>query len=340
MIYRPVRERSSEVLEKQAKELIKTTGYNEISLTSLSTSDHTNIKPLLKSMLDKYEQDRIGISLPSLRVDAFSLELAKEVQRVRKTGLTFAPEAGTQRLRDVINKGVTEENLMEVTTAAFESGWSQIKLYFMIGLPTETFLDLDGIVDLAYKVLHNGLRILRESGRKRQPKITISVSSFVPKAHTPFQWEKQDTIELLKEKQHYIKERIKDRRINYNYHEAELSLLEAVFARGDRKLNALLLKAWEKGCKFDSWSEHFHYNLWLEAFCELNMNAQELANISQEFDRLLPWEHLDMGVTKEYLWLERDKAYQTVVTEDCRHQSCTTCGVCQDLGVSMVLERR
>jgi radical SAM family uncharacterized protein len=340
MIYRPVRERSSEVLERQAKELIKATGYNEISLTSLSTSDHSNIKPLLKSMLDKYEQDRIGISLPSLRVDAFSLELAKEVQRVRKTGLTFAPEAGTQRLRDVINKGVTEENLMEVTTAAFEAGWTQIKLYFMIGLPTETFLDLDGIVDLAYKVLHNGMRILREGGRTRQAKITISVSSFVPKANTPFQWEKQDTLEQLKEKQRYIKEKIKDRRINYNYHEAELSILEAVFARGDRRLNELLLKAWEKGCKFDSWSEHFRYNLWLEAFQELNMEPQELANISEEFDRKLPWEHLNMGVTKAYLWQEREKAYQTVATEDCRYQSCTTCGICQDLGVSMVLERK
>lgn len=340
MIYRPVRERSSEVLEKQAKELISATGYNEISLTSLSTSDHTNIKPLLQSMLDKYEQDKIGISLPSLRVDAFSLDLAKEVQRVRKTGLTFAPEAGTQRLRDVINKGVTEDNLMEVTSAAFEAGWSQIKLYFMIGLPTETFADLDGIVELAYKVLRNGSRILRESGRTRQPKITISVSSFVPKAHTPFQWERQDPIELLKEKQIYIKERIRDRRINYNYHEAELSLLEAVFARGDRRLNKLLLRAWEKGCKFDGWSEHFSYSTWREAFEEFDLDPQSLANSAEEFEKMLPWDHLDTGTTKKYLWQEREKAYQVAVTNDCRFQSCTTCGVCQDLDVRTVLERK
>lgn len=340
MLYRPVRERSAEVLEKQAEELITATGYNEVSLTSLSTSDYSCIKPLLKVMLDKHEKDKIGISLPSLRVDAFSLDLAKEVQRVRKTGLTFAPEAGTQRLRDVINKGVTEENLMEVTTAAFEAGWTQMKLYFMIGLPTETYADLDGIVELAYKVLHNGVRILRENGKTRQPKITISVSSFVPKAHTPFQWEAQDNIELLREKQLYLKEKIRDRRINYNYHDAELSLLEAVFARGDRRLGSLLQKAWEKGCKFDSWTEHFHYAVWQETFKEEDIDAQLLANSRLTYESILPWEHLDMGVTKEYLWQEREKAYQTVITGDCRFNECSLCGVCQDLDVSLVLGRK
>lgn len=340
MLYRPVRERSAEVLEKQAEELITATGYNEVSLTSLSTSDYSCIKPLLKVMLDKHEKDKIGISLPSLRVDAFSLDLAKEVHRVRKTGLTFAPEAGTQRLRDVINKGVTEENLMEVTTAAFEAGWTQIKLYFMIGLPTETYADLDGIVELAYKVLHNGVRILRENGKTRQPKITISVSSFVPKAHTPFQWEAQDNIELLREKQLYLKEKIRDRRINYNYHDAELSLLEAVFARGDRRLGSLLQKAWEKGCKFDSWTEHFHYAVWQETFKKEDIDAQLLANSRLTYESILPWEHLDMGVTKEYLWQEREKAYQTVITGDCRFNECSLCGVCQDLDVSLVLGRK
>lgn len=340
MLYRPVRERSSGLLAKQAEDLAAATGYNEISLTSLSTSDYSCIKPLLTMMLDKHEKDKIGISLPSLRVDAFSLDLAKEVQRVRKTGLTFAPEAGTQRLRDVINKGVTEENLIEVTTAAFEAGWTQIKLYFMIGLPTETFADLDGIADLAYKVLFNGVRILREKGQARQPKITVSVSSFVPKAHTPFQWERQDNLALLQEKQLYLKEKIRDRRINYNYHDAELSLLEAVFARGDRRLGRLLRRAWEKGCKFDGWTEHFHYSVWQKAFEELNMCPQELANLLADYESVLPWEHLDMGVNKQYLWQERQRAYETAITGDCRYNDCSLCGVCQDLEVNLVLQRK
>jgi radical SAM superfamily enzyme YgiQ (UPF0313 family) len=272
-------------------------------------------------------------------VDAFSLDLAKQVQRIRKTGLTFAPEAGTQRLRDVINKGVTEENLMEVTQAAFLAGWSQIKLYFMLGLPGETFADLDGIVDLAYKVLHNGQKIMREAGKTRQLKITVSVSSFVPKAHTPFQWEKQDELQVLKEKQRYIKERIKDRRISYNYHEAELSLLEAVFARGDRRLSALLLKARQLGLRFDGWSELFDYPAWLKAFAELNLDPQELANLYADPGSPLPWEHLDVGVSREYLLQEREKAYQAAVTADCR-EDCASCGVCPSLSVSTILERK
>lgn len=340
MIYRPVRERSSEVLDKQAHQLVTATGYNEISLTSLSTSDYTCVSPLIKGLVDKYEDEKVGISLPSLRVDSFSLDLAKEVQRVRKTGLTFAPEAGTQRLRDVINKGVTEEDLLQVTSTAFAAGWTQIKLYFMIGLPTETFADLDGIADLAYKVLHNGVRILRENGQHRQPKVTVSVSSFVPKAHTPFQWEGQDSLDLLKEKQLYLRAKIKDRRITYNYHEAELSLLEAVFARGDRRITSLLVKAWEKGCKFDSWSEHFRYDLWLEACGELGIEPQTVASAAWEYNDVLPWEHLDMGVAKKYLWQEREKAYQTAVTGDCRFANCTICGVCQDLDVSTVLREK
>ena len=337
MIYRPVRERSSELLLEQARQLVKNTGYNEISLTSLSSSDYTCIEPLVATLLDRYDEKKIGLSLPSLRVDSFSLDLAKQVQRVRKTGLTFAPEAGTQRLRDVINKGVTEENLMEVATAAFEAGWTQLKLYFMIGLPTETFADLDGIADLAYKVLHQGLRILRERGLSKQPRITVSVSSFVPKAHTPFQWEAQDTIPLLKEKQGYLKAKIKDRRIVYNYHEAELSFLEAVFARGDRGLGACLQKAWEKGAKFDSWTEHFRYSVWLEAFAEAGFEPAAIANANWDENRVLPWEHIDLGVAKEFLRQERDKAYQVMMTGDCRFDSCTLCGVCRGLGVNTVL---
>jgi len=339
MLYRPVRERSKEELLAQADKLVKTTGYGEISLTSLSTSDYTCIQPLVKELLDKYGEERISVSLPSLRVDSFSMNLAKEVQRVRKSGLTFAPEAGTQRLRDVINKGVTEENLMEVTTAAFSAGWSQIKLYFMMGLPTETMADLDGIADLAYKVLQNGLRIMKEQGRNQQPKVTISVSSFVPKAHTPFQWEGQDPLEVLQEKQQYLKSKIRDRRIVYNYHEAPLSFLEAVFAKGGRELGPVLLEAWRRGCKFDSWSEHFKFEIWQKVFKDTGIDARAIANSSLTYEDVLPWEHLDMGVTKEYLWQERLKAYETATTGDCRFESCTVCGICQDLDVAMLLKR-
>lgn len=339
MLYRPVRERSQEVLMDQAEKLLQSTGYDEISLTSLSTSDHTRVQPLITGLLDKYAEDKVGISLPSLRVDTFSLKLAQEAQRVRKSGLTFAPEAGTQRLRDVINKGVTEENLMEVTEAAFAAGWSQIKLYFMLGLPTETNEDLDGIADLAYRVLHNGLRIIKERGRRQQPKITVSVSTFVPKPHTPFQWEGQDTLELIEEKQRYLRGKIKDRRISYNYHEGSLSFLEAVFAKGDRRLGPALLAAWEKGCKFDSWSEHFKYETWLEVFEEVGIDARGIANKPMEHDDTLPWDHLDVGVTKDYLWQERQKAYDEVLTGDCRFNDCSICGVCQDLDVVMLLGR-
>lgn len=339
MIYRPVRERSRELLEEQAQKLLESTGYNEISLTSLSTSDYTCVEPLIKTLLDKYQEEKVGVSLPSLRVDSFSMDLAKQVQRVRKSGLTFAPEAGTQRLRDVINKGVTEENLMEVTTAAFSSGWTQIKLYFMMGLPTETFADLDGIADLAYKVLHNGVKILKEQGRNQQPRITISVSSFVPKAHTPFQWEPQDSLELLEEKQQYLKSKIRDRRITYNYHEAKLSMLEAVFAKGGRETGPVLFAAWEKGCKFDSWSEHFRFDIWQEAFAELGLNPVEIANTPKDLEDVLPWDHIDMGITKKYLWLEREKAYETATTGDCRFEQCSVCGICQDLDVAMLLKK-
>jgi len=338
MIYRPVRERDPELLLEQAQKLVANTGYNEISLTSLSSSDYTCIEPLVTSLLDRYHQQKVGVSLPSLRVDSFSVNLAGQVQRVRKTGLTFAPEAGTQRLRDVINKGVTEENLMEVASAAFEAGWTQLKLYFMIGLPTETFEDLDGIADLAYKVLHIGLQALRDRKLSKQPRITISVSSFVPKAHTPFQWEAQDTTELLKQKQEYLRSKIKDRRITYNYHDADLSFLEAVFARGGRKTGLALLKAWEKGAKFDSWTEHFRFSTWRAAFEEAGIDASQIASAGRRCTDVLPWDHIDMGVTKEYLWLEREKAYHTATTGDCRFEDCAVCGICQALGVKTVLK--
>jgi radical SAM family uncharacterized protein len=339
IIYRPVRERKEDTLKNQARELVCNTGYHEISLTSLSTSDYTGIDTLVKDLLDSYQQETVGISLPSLRVDSFSLSLAKQIQRVRKAGLTFAPEAGTQRLRDVINKGVSEENLMEVAEAAFRAGWTQIKLYFMIGLPAETLEDLDGIADLAYKVLALGLKNLRERGSYQQPKITVSVSSFVPKPHTPFQWEGQDSLAGLQEKQRYLKNKIRDRRIQYNYHEAPLSVLEAVFAKGGRELGAVLLEAWRRGCRFDSWSEHFRYDIWLEAFRKFGLEPEEMARTAQGRDDPLPWDHIDSGVTKEYLWQERMRAYQAATTGDCREQGCLGCGICLDTEVRTVLQK-
>lgn len=339
MLYRPVREREPEVLKEQAEKLIRNTGYNEISLTSLSTSDYTCIEPVIKELLDKYSEEGIGVSLPSLRVDSFSMNLAKEVQRVRRSSLTFAPEAGTQRLRDVINKGVTEENLMEVTEAAFREGWHKIKLYFMLGLPTETNEDLDGIADLAYKVLNLGDRIRKELGLKGpQPQVTISVAGFVPKAHTPFQWVPQASLKELQEKQQYLKNKIRNRRINYNYHDAQLSFVEAIFAKGDRRLGKALLTAWQKGCKFDGWSQHFKFETWLEAIEEEGLDPRWYAYRELKYDDILPWEHIDMGVKKQYLIKEHQKAMEFAVTGDCRFKHCTVCGVCQDLDVALDLK--
>jgi len=337
VLYRPVRERSKELLVEQAEQLSQNTGHNEISMTSLSTSDYTCVEPLLKEVLNRFAGRNIGVSLPSLRVDSFSVNLAKEVQRVRKTGLTFAPEAGTQRLRDVINKNVTEENMLQVAEAVFREGWTQLKLYFMLGLPTETFADLDGIAELAAKVLQRGREILRETGSKKSPSVTVSVSSFVPKPHTPFQWEAQDSLETLQEKQRYLRTKIKDKRIVYHYHEAELSFLEAVFAKGDRRLGRVLIEAWRRGCRFDGWSEHFRYETWLEAFREVGIVPEQIANIPIDTDSPLPWDHLESGVQKKYLLREREKAYQVATTGDCRFTSCAVCGICQDLDVALHL---
>jgi radical SAM family uncharacterized protein len=338
-LYRPVRERSKDLLLQQAEKISEHTGHQEISLTSLSTSDYTCVEPLLQEVLNRFEGKNIGVSLPSLRVDSFSVNLAKEVQRVRKTGLTFAPEAGTQRLRDVINKNVTEENLMEVAEAVFQEGWTQIKLYFMLGLPTETLADLDGIAALAAKVLLRGREILREKGSKQRPTVTVSVSSFVPKPHTPFQWEPQDSIELLQEKQKYLRNRIREKGIVYHYHEAEVSFLEAVFAKGDRRLGQALEEAWRLGCRFDGWSEHFRYELWREAFRKTGIVPEEIANQPLTYQDALPWDHLDTGVKKEYLRREREKAYELATTGDCRFAPCSVCGICQDLDVDTRLRK-
>jgi radical SAM family uncharacterized protein len=334
-IYRPVRERSQEALLKQAVETYRNTGHEEISLTSLSTADYTCVQPLATELLDLFQEYKVGISLPSLRVDSFSVDLAQEIQRVRRSGLTFAPEAGTQRLRDIINKGVTEEDLFKAAEKAFRAGWHAIKLYFMIGLPMEQDEDLDGIVSLAYRVLAIGREVKRKT--KKKPSVTISLSSFVPKAHTPFQWVAQDSIAELKRKQHYLKSRLKNRELTLNWHQSEVSFLEGVFARGDRRLSQVLEMAWSKGCKFDSWQEHFKFETWLESFAEAGIDPHYYTRMIP-FDEVLPWDHIDSGVKKQYLIKEYQAAMELVLTGDCRFDKCPGCGVCLGLNVDIMLK--
>ena len=333
MIYRPLRERSPEVLLEQAQQAVKATGYEEISMVSLSTGDYTCVNRLLEEMMEKLTAQGVSVSLPSLRLDSFDVKMAEQVQKVRKSSLTFAPEAGTQRLRDVINKGVTEEDLLKTTEAVFRAGWSSIKLYYMIGLPTETYEDLDGIVEQARMVLDTA----RKAGRKNA-KITVSASSFIPKPHTPFQWEGQDSMEVLKEKQSYLKKRLRDHRIKFLYHDIDGSFLEAVMARGDRRLADLLEWAVEAGCKFDGWSEHFRFDLWQQGLAELQIDPHFYANRQYSKEEILPWDHLSAGVTKEYLKEEYKKALAGVITPDCRAK-CERCGVCPDLAKTVTYHR-
>ncbi|MHB1421037.1 MAG: TIGR03960 family B12-binding radical SAM protein, partial [Bacillota bacterium] len=336
IVYRPVRERSQEVLIKQAEELISNTGYDEMSLTSLSTADYTCVEPLVRHLASVFNEKGVGISLPSLRVDAFSVNLAQEIQQVRKSTLTFAPEAGTQRLRDVINKGVTENDLADAVRGAFEAGWTTVKLYFMIGLPTEEEVDLDGIADLARLVLRQGDAV--KKGASKRTRVTVSVSSFVPKAHTPFQWEPQDTMQSLREKQAYLRRKLRDGRISFNWHEPELSFLEAIFARGDRRLGTVLEEAWRRGCKFDSWSELFKYDKWMESFAEVGIDPDFYAYRTRDHGEVLPWDHIDVGVSKSFLIREHEKALAERLTGDCRGKTCPGCGICPGMGVGLDLK--
>lgn len=323
-IYRPVREKSHERLVELAKTLEESSGYEEISLTSLSTSDYTELHELTTGLLDEMEEKKVNLSLPSLRIDSFSLDLMEKAQKVRKSGLTFAPEAGTQRLRDVINKGVTEEDLLNAVSLAFNGGWNGVKLYFMLGLPTETLEDVEGIADLAYKVVNVYKNVPKEKKGKGL-NVTVSTASFVPKAFTPFQWEPQDSRESLNEKQMYLKGKIRSKQVTYNYHENRLSLLEAVFARGDRKTCKVLLKAWEMGCKFDSWGEHFKFDVWMKAFEECGVDPYFYATRRRDYDELLPWDHIDIGVSKKYFISESQKASEGKITPNCR-VNCGGCG--------------
>ena len=322
-IYRPVREKSRETINDQAMRLCKSTGYDEVSLCSLSSSDYTEINELLDEMISWTEKDHVSVSLPSLRVDNFSKELTDKIKTVRKSGLTFAPEAGTQRMRDVINKNVTEEELKRTALTAFDAGWTNIKLYFMIGLPTETYDDIKGIIDLAQAIVD----LYYNNPNKTKGKsvtVTVSVSSFIPKPFTPFQWEKSDDIKVLEDKHNFLRSIIKSKKINLNYHDARTSFLEAIFARGDRKLCKVLEVAQQRGLKFDGWNECFNFEEWMNIFKECNIDPCFYIR-ERNVNEILPWDHIDMGVNKEFLIEERNKAYNNLSTSNCR-QECHQCG--------------
>ena len=333
MVYRPVRERKPEVLKDLARQLVDNTGYNEISLVSLSSADYSCLAPMVHDMIDEFKDDRVSVSLPSLRIDSFCVAIAKEIQAVRKSGLTFAPEAGSQKMRDVINKGVTEEDLMNAVGAAFESGWNSVKLYFMIGLPFENDDDVLAIADLARKVQYKYYQVTG----KRGCKVTCSASFFVPKPYTAFQWFAQDDLETIRRKQFLLKDEIKTiKNVTLNYHDSKTGIIEAVFARGDRKVGKALLAAWRRGARFDGWSDCFDYERWLEAFAEAGIDKDFYAARQRGENEVFPWEHISPGVSRKFLWNEWQKAYAQQLTHDCRRSTCTGCGVCQKLGVQII----
>ena len=325
MIYRPVREKTTNTLIEQARKALKATGYDEVSLASLSICDYSNIQNLISSLVLEHEADKVGIALPSIRVDAFSVDLIKEIQKVRKTGLTFAPEAGSQRMRDIINKGLTEERILEAAKSAFESGWSTIKLYFILGLPYETTEDAAGIGELAEKMADVYFEIPKDV-RNKGLKITVSTSILVPKPFTPFQWAPMARPEIVDERIKAVRGAIKSRSIVYNYHEQETSFMEAVFARGDRRTCDVLIKAFEKGAKFDGWSEYFNMEIWNEAMEECNLDSEFYVYREREYDEILPWDFIDIGVNRKYMERENEKAKKAELTKNCL-EGCTGCGI-------------
>lgn len=332
MIYRPVREKTEENLQNIAKTLIHNTGYNEISLMSLSSADYSKLPELVDHLIDTFRDERVSVSLPSLRVDSFSVDIAKKVQQVRKSGLTLAPEAGTQRLRDVINKGVTEEDVMAACGNAFQNGWNKVKLYFMMGLPTETDEDLKGIADLAKKINE----LYKEIRGKYGCRITVSVSSFVPKPFIPFQWMAQQPVEEIERRQQYLKECFKGTRIRYVYHDARTGFLEAALARGDRKLGRVIRRAWEMGAEYDSWTEFFDFERWMLAFDECGIQPETYTSRERDTYENEPWDHIDCGVTKDFLRKEWKLAQRGVLTRDCRHYPCNGCAVCPVLDTFVI----
>ena len=330
--YRPARERTEENLRRMAHGMVEATGYDEMSLTSLSSADYSCLGRLVDDLMEDYAGDKLSFSLPSLRIDSFSIDLAHRMQQVRKSGLTFAPEAGTQRLRDVINKGVTEENLLTACGAAFRHGWKQVKLYFMMGLPTETDEDIIGIAQLAKKVVD----LYTEIRGRRGCKVTVSVSCFVPKPYTPFQWFGQLPIEEFQRRQRLLKEHITDRSITFHYHDARLSVIEGVFARGDRRLAPALYEAWKNGAKFDGWSDLFDDSRYFAAFETCGIDWEYYSRRTRMIGEPLPWAHTSPGVLERFLKSEWQKALAASLTEDCRRTHCTGCGICPTLGVDVI----
>ena len=331
MLYRPVRERSLEKLLDLAEKLQAATGYEEISLSSLSSGDYTCLPELIRALMKNMKDKRVSISLPSLRIDSVLKESLEETQQVRKTSLTFAPEAGTQRMRDVINKGVTEQDLLEKVRDAFEGGWNSVKLYFMDGLPTETEEDLDGIADLARKVVSEYFAVPKDK-RARGLRVTVSVSIFVPKPFTPFQWAPQDTLETIQEKTNHLKQVLNIKGVTFNWHEPYVSFMEACFARGDRRIGRVLRRAYEKGCILDGWNETFRFDTWMEAFRECGLDPAFYANRERTKDEILPWDHIDSGIDKAFLWRELEKSRRGETTKDCR-KGCNGCGLQKWKGV-------
>ena len=331
ILYRPVRERSMEKLISLAEKLQASTGYEEISLSSLSSGDYSCLPELIRELMRRLKDKRVSISLPSLRIDSVLKESLEETQQVKKTSLTFAPEAGTQRMRDVINKGVTEEDLLEKVRDAFEGGWSSVKLYFMSGLPTETNEDLDGIADLARKVVSEYFNVPK-AARAKGLRVTVSVSVFVPKPFTPFQWAAQDTVEENLRKQEHLRQVLNIKGVTFHWHEPYVSFLEACFARGDRRIGSVLLKAFEKGCILDGWNETFRYDLWMEAFRECGLDPAFYANRERGKEEILPWDHIDCGVSKAFFWREKEKSERAEITKDCR-KGCNGCGLQRWKGV-------
>ncbi len=326
MLYRPRREKSPETLVKLAKELVKNSGYEEISLSSLSSGDYSCLNELMMKLNDELSGQRVSISLPSLRLDGNIEESLNETQKVKKSSLTFAPEAGTQRLRNVINKNVTEEDLVRNVKYAFNNGWNNIKLYFMTGLPTETEEDLQGIADLA-NLVKNEYYCVEKSLRAKGLKITVSTAVFIPKAFTPFQWCAQDDMDTIEQKQLFLKNALNIRSVNFNWHDAKTSRLESAFARGDRKVADVLYTAWKNGCMLDGWREHFKYEIWLEAFKENNVDIDFYTIRKRNKDEIFPWDFINAGIDKDFLYREYEKALKEKTTDDCFYSHCYGCGV-------------
>lgn len=328
-LYRPVRERDVEMLKEYAIKMLDNTGYDEISLSSLSSSDYSQLEELVNFLIDNCKEKKVNISLPSLRIDAFSLDVMEKVQDVRKSSLTFAPEAGSQRLRNVINKGLTEEVILKGATLAFEGGWNRVKLYFMLGLPTETEEDIRGIAELSNKIAATYYETVPKENRKGKVQIVASTSFFIPKPFTPFQWAPQCTKEQFIEKAYLTKrsvmEQLNQKSIKYNWHEADASVMEGILARGDRRLAKPIMEAYKKGCIFDAWGEYYKHEIWMETFAECGIDTSFYTTRERDLDEIFPWDFIDCGVTKDFLKKEWQRALNEEVTKNCKVQ-CNACG--------------